>query len=206
MGQAVGPVDVSRETYERLREFEALVQKWTKSINLVAKSNMSEVWERHIVDSAQVWPIGDVPGDHWVDLGSGGGFPGIVVSIIDLEKRAGRRMTLVESDQRKTTFLRTAIRELGLNAEAISKRIDDVASLEASVLSARALAALPELLPFAARHLAKDGRAIFPKGRQAKNEIEAARASWDFDLEQHPSVTDAEATILSIERLKRAEL
>ncbi|ARO15693.1 16S rRNA (guanine527-N7)-methyltransferase [Ketogulonicigenium robustum] len=194
-------VSVSRETLGQLRDFSALVLKWTQKINLISSASEEEIWQRHILDSAQVYaaiPAG-FSWNTWADFGSGGGFPGIVIAILASE--TDKNIILVESDQRKSTFLRTAIRTLGLtNVRVESRRIEDLAPLNADVISARALAALDMLCAFAAPHLADGGICLFPKGRRAPEEIVAARASWTFDLHEIPSQS-GDGTILRLEGL-----
>jgi len=198
-----GP-NVSRETVERLELFEELVARWTTKINLISKATSVDIWNRHIVDSAQIYHLAPVGFTHWADFGSGGGFPAVVVAAMAAEFSPDARFTMLESDQRKSVFLRTAIRELGLNAEVISKRIDEVSPLEADVISARALASLGKLLLFADLHLSDGGICIFPKGRGAEDEIVDARQDWRFELRQTQSMTDISAQILTIKELKSA--
>lgn len=198
----IAGVDVSRETYDRLKHYESLVQKWSPKINLVAKSTLDDVWERHIVDSVQVCDLVSFP-ETWVDIGSGGGFPGVVVAIIAAEKAPDCQVTLVESDQRKCAFLRTALRECGVKGRVISDRIEKVAPMGAGVLSARALADLSLLLEFAERHLSKDGIALFSKGVQWKKEVDNARSQWRFELESTKSWTEPDAVVLKIEGVAR---
>ena len=190
--------NVSRETADRLCRFAALVARWTPHINLIAKSTVPEIERRHIRDSAQLLSFAPLGWTLWADLGSGGGFPGIVIAILADELQPGARITLVDSDQRKAAFLQSAIRDLGLRARVLSGRAETLPPLGADVLSARALAPLPQLLPLAARHLTPGGRALFPKGRRAEEEIAAARTAWRFDLVSHPSCTDPDARILQI--------
>ncbi|MGR3514726.1 MAG: 16S rRNA (guanine(527)-N(7))-methyltransferase RsmG [Paracoccaceae bacterium] len=194
-------IDVSRETLERLYSYAQLLEKWTRKINLVAPSTLKEIWSRHFLDSAQLLELVPQP-QHWVDLGSGGGFPGAVIAIL-LADRAGTEVTLVESDQRKASFLRTVNRELGLSFKVIAKRIEDVPPLQADVLSARALAPLAQLLVYAERHLCSDGRALFPKGASGQSEITQALECWRFDCRTYPSITDARSTILSVGEVSR---
>ena len=175
-------LDVSRETFEKLEAFGELVRKWNPRINLVSKSSLEDLWTRHILDSVQVFNLAEGSGV-WVDLGSGGGFPGIVVSILNQEERHFD-VTLVESDQRKCAFLRTAIRELTLEASVKNERIEEVKSLNADVLSARALADLTKLLGFAELHLKPEGTALFPKGQSWQREGEEARLSWKLQPER----------------------
>lgn len=199
-----GGPNVSRETVERLELFEELVARWTTKINLISKATSGDIWNRHIVDSAQIYHLAPMRFTHWADFGSGGGFPAVVVAAMAAEFNPDARITMLESDQRKSVFLRTAVRELGLNAEVISKRIDEVSPLEADVISARALASLSKLLLFADLHLSDGGICIFPKGRGAEDEIVDARQDWRFELRQTQSITDSSARILTIKELKSA--
>lgn len=199
----IGGQNVSRETSERLEVFAALVAKWNPKINLVSKHSLPHLWERHISDSVQLHNLAG-EGQNWVDLGSGGGFPGIVIAILADELVGGRKTTLVESDQRKCAFLRTVVRELGLDVTVLSERIETLDPLSADVISARALAELDLLLEFTERHLGPNGVALFPKGRTWQNEDSIAQARWSYHLETVKSVTDADAAILKIKDLARA--
>ncbi|WP_126975243.1 16S rRNA (guanine(527)-N(7))-methyltransferase RsmG [Frigidibacter oleivorans] len=190
--------DVSRETRDRLETYESLLRKWNPAINLVAKSTLGDLWTRHFRDSAQLFDLCPAGATRWADLGSGGGFPGLVVAILAAERAPGLAVTLVESDVRKAAFLSTVARETGLNVRVLADRIEAVAPLSADVLSARALAPLPQLLAFAERHLAPGGRALLPKGANHAAEIAEALASWRFDLQKHPSQTDSQAVILEV--------
>lgn len=196
---------VSRETLQQLREFEALVRRWNPAINLVSKASLPVLWERHIVDSAQLLDYCPQDAKHWVDLGAGGGFPGIVVAILAREANAGLRVTLVEADSRKATFLRQAVQALGLSVSVLNDRIESLRNLEADVVSARALASLPELLEFAAQHLQKGGVAIFPKGARHSEELASAQRAWNFDVETHPSLSESGGAILIIRNIERAK-
>lgn len=193
-------LDVSRETTERLRELQALLIKWNPAINLVARSTLSAVWERHILDSAQVYRLG-IPEGRWADLGSGGGFPGLVVACMAAGRADPLEVTLLEADQRKATFLRTASAHLGLSTRVICDRAEHVLPLGAQTVSARALAALPLLLTYAVRHVATNGRCLFLKGANWSHEVEAARKEWNFDLDVHPSATDAHGAILIVKAI-----
>lgn len=194
---------VSRETFARLTQFVALLRKWNPKINLVSAATLPEVWTRHILDSLQVYDLAGVAEGHWVDLGTGGGFPGLVVALLAAEEAPDLRVTLVESDQRKATFLATVLREAGVAADLRAERIEALPPLAATVLSARALAPLDRLLHHAARHLAPGGRALFPKGQSHAEEIAEALASWRFRVQKHPSKTDSQAVILEIGDISR---
>lgn len=187
--------NVSRETEERLRHLESLLRKWNPAINLVSKSTLDSAWDRHILDSAQLYALGSKTG-HWVDLGSGGGFPGLVIACLAAGATDPLKVLLIESDQRKATFLRQAARELSLPATVLSQRIETAEPQAADTLSARALAALPQLLAFTARHMSPSGTALFPKGATWQAEVEAARKDWHFDLTTRTSATDPDAVIL----------
>ena len=133
--------NVSRETYDKLLAYEALIQKWNPSINLVAKSTLSEVWTRHIIDSAQVYfSAMDEKSSIWTDIGSGGGLPGIVIATLAQGDGQQIGVTMVESDKRKSVFLRTAIRELGLTeTRVINERIESAQIRVSDIVTARAL-------------------------------------------------------------------
>lgn len=195
-------LDVSRETISDLTKFHDLVLKWSSAINLVSKSSIQALWERHIWDSAQI--IGYAGnGENWVDIGSGGGFPGVVVAIFAKHEVPERHVTMVESDVRKATFLRTVVRELGLKADVLTARVESCTAFDADVLSARALSDLSGLLPFAEQHLSKSGKALFPKGEMWETELDIARQSWSFAVEAHKSKTNAAAAILEMKDIQR---
>lgn len=196
------PGNVSRETLEALHSFELLVQKWTKKINLVSAKDAGQVWERHIVDSIQTYTIAPVAGK-WLDIGSGGGFPGIVAAILAKQDTPDRAFTLVDSDQRKCAFLRTVARELQLNVVVRAERVESIEPQNADVLTARALDDLSGLLNHAERHLSPVGTALFPKGARWETEHMAAQKIWSYDLEVIQSETNPDATILKIKELKR---
>lgn len=195
--------DVSRETMDRLDSYAALVKKWNPAINLISKSTVDALWQRHFHDSAQIYQLRQNQPCHWVDLGSGGGFPALVLSILSLEFSPKDRFTLVESDLRKSVFLQTVIRELDLNAVVIADRIEKIPALDADILTARALSSLDKLMGFAELHLNPTGFAIFPKGETYKKEIEDAVVSWTFELEEITSETNSSGAILKIGDITR---
>jgi 16S rRNA (guanine527-N7)-methyltransferase len=196
-------VSVSRETAARLAAFAALVRKWNPAINLVSKASLAELETRHIADSEQLFELAGVTAGHWVDLGTGGGFPGLVVAIRAAGEAPDLRVTCIESDTRKAAFLMTAARELGLAVTLLAERIEAADPQAADVVSARALAPLAALLPLAVRHLGAGGFAIFPKGAQHAKEVVQARTGWRFELTDWPSRTDPEARILKLEAITR---
>lgn len=195
--------DVSRETLDDLQRYAELLAQWTKQINLISPKSVAQLWHRHFLDSAQLLRISPSLLNTWVDLGSGGGFPGLVVAIMARETNPALRVTLIESDQRKAAFLRTVVRELGLATEVLADRIESAERQGADVVSARALAPLADLLGFADRHLDPAGRAFFLKGQKVADEIKDALDHWRFDCKTFPSETDEEAVVLSIGDIER---
>jgi len=195
--------DVSRETMERLELYAELLRKWNPRINLVSKTTIQELWTRHFLDSAQLIEIAPRVSGYWVDLGSGGGFPGLVLSIIGQERGLPRHVTLVESDARKAAFLRTVIREADLPARVINDRIENIPGLGADVVSARALADLSSLIGYADQHLLPGGTAIFPKGVRWEKELADAQSKWNFAHRLDKSITEDGPVILSVTGVSR---
>ena len=200
----LGGLDVSRETMDRLKSYEALLKKWNPAINLVAKSTLSDAWTRHFLDSAQIYQLPGRNVDHWADLGSGGGFPGMVIAMIAMEKTNPGRVTLVESDTRKCTFLRTVARETDTEVNIIAERIERCKPLQADVLSARALSDLSNLLAYADQHLSSTGEALFLKGASWRKEVENAQRAWRFNQQVVTSKTEDGPAILRISGVSRA--
>lgn len=200
--EAAGPV--SRETFDRLVTFEQLFLKWNRSINLAAPSTLDDVWGRHILDSAQLARIAP-QAKRWADLGSGGGFPGLVMAFL-LGERDGASIDLVESNRKKASFLQAVIGQFGLPARVVARRIDDSYALVSApeIITARALAALPALLDLSAPWLTKGSRALFHKGRDYRSEVEESTHRWAFDLVEHPSMTDGHGVILEVTDLRTA--
>lgn len=196
-------LNVSRETIERLEIYDTLLRKWNPAINLVAKSTLHDARDRHFSDSLQLWSLKPTSASNWVDLGSGGGFPGMVIAILAFDLAPKMKVTLIDSDARKSAFLTAVKQETGIEAEILAGRAESLAPMEADVLSARALAPLPALLDHAKRHMAADGIAVFPKGKSYEYELTAARKYWTFDLTETPSRTDPEGVILTIRGLAR---
>jgi len=198
-------LDVSRETMGRLETFIALFQKWAKAINLVAPSTLAEAWKRHVVDSMQIYSLHPGPRT-WVDLGSGGGFPGIVTGILLADKGDGW-VHLVESNNKKAAFLRTAILETGARASVHATRIEDApAEIQCcDAISARALADLDLLiqfgLPWAEQNTSL--RFFLHKGRDYQREVDKALGRWRFDLVKHASIVEPDSVVLELSNLSR---
>lgn len=199
---AAGPV--SRETFERLMAFESLFLKWNRSINLAAPSTLDDVWRRHILDSAQLGRI-ETKATRWVDLGSGGGFPGLVLAFL-LVERDGGAIDLVESNRKKASFLQAVVGQFGLPARIVARRIEETPALVQGpqVVTARALAPLPMLLDLAAPWLSAGARGLFHKGRDYRVELQESAHRWSFDLVEHRSITDPHGVILEVSDLRPA--
>jgi len=188
---------VSRETMDRLRAYAELLVKWQAKINLVGPATMADLWRRHFLDSAQLFPLLPAPPEgrarRLVDLGSGAGFPGLVLAIMG----AGD-VHLVESDQRKCAFLREAARITDTRVTIHALRIETLAPLDADVITARALASLDKLLDWAAPHRTAHTIHIIPKGKEAEAELTEAAQSSTLEVTRHQSQTDPAATIFRI--------
>jgi 16S rRNA (guanine527-N7)-methyltransferase len=194
--------NVSRETLDQLLLYVALLEQWQPRINLVAGATLADVWHRHIADSAQLLAL--APGARtWLDLGSGAGFPGLVIAIM-AHGRPGPSVSMIESDKRKSAFLAEVARRTGISVEIHTARIEQIATqrmLEpVDVVSARALAPLVRLIPLSLPFFGDATLGLFPKGRDAESEVAQARANWAFDVEMTPSLTDAAARIVAIRR------
>jgi 16S rRNA (guanine527-N7)-methyltransferase len=194
-------LSVSRETTQSLHDFADRLLQWTQHINLIAPATTAEVWERHILDCAQLFPLAQ--GLRWADLGAGGGLPGLVLAILAKELAPERQHILIESDKRKAAFLLQTTREMGLNCQILIARAEAAHAADADVVTARALAPLIDLLPLVERHVAREGCALLPKGRAWATEVATARQSWAFTVQDVPSQTSAEARILRLSDVKR---
>lgn len=181
-------LNVSRETVEKLSIFKNLVKKWQKAVNLIAPSTVDDINVRHMLDSAQLWPL--VAGQKIIDLGSGAGFPGMVLAIM------GAPVTLVESDQRKAVFLSTVSRETQTPVTVLNKRIAEVSGVTADVVTARALAPLSDLL-FHVKHLGLT-RGVFLKGENLADEISAAQKNHAFEMQTQKSLSDPRGQIVTV--------
>lgn len=199
--QIAGPV--SRETFDRLQQFERLFLKWNGHINLAAASTLEEAWERHILDSAQIFRIAPSSAIRWVDLGSGGGFPGLILAFL-LAERQDAHVVLIESNRKKASFLQSVKGQFDLPVTVMAKRIEDCYPTVSApqIVTARALAPLPRLLELALPWLAAGATAFFHKGRDYHNELAESAHRWSFDLVEHPSMIDAPGAILELHDLR----
>lgn len=186
-------LDVPRETVERLRAFEGLLRTENEHQNLVSRGTLNRVWERHFLDSAQLLRFAPSREATWLDLGTGAGFPGLVVAVIH-----GGPVTMIESRKLRVDFLQRAAELLGIanRTTIILDRVERVPTQEFDVISARAFAPMRELLELAHRFSTEKTRWVLPKGRSAQSELEAAESSWQGSFRLEPSLTDAESGII----------
>jgi len=194
----IPPPLVSRETEHRLRQYADLVLRWNRTINLISKGDEPHIWTRHIEDSLNLIPHLPQTFSHAIDLGSGAGFPGLVLAIA-----TNQSFVLIESDQRKAAFLREAARVTGAPATIHAVRAESANLPPAPLITARALAPLATLLSWAHPLLAPGGCCVFPKGRTAEDELTVARRQWHMHVEQWPSPLDPSAHILRLSEIAR---
>lgn len=202
--------DVSRETLDRLKRYAALLEKWNRAINLVARDSLADLWRRHMLDSAQLWPLLPPPPEgrprRILDLGSGAGFPGLVLAIMGVPGCADE-VHLVEADEKKAAFLREVARATEAPIVLHGQRIEELRPFPVDVVTARALAPLPRLLDYAVPFLRPEPGAdrvplgLFLKGRGFERELTAAREKWKMRVQEIPSRTESTARILQIELL-----
>jgi 16S rRNA (guanine527-N7)-methyltransferase len=203
--RALGALSVSRETLARLDLYTALLVKWQRAINLIAPSTLGSVWTRHILDSAQIADLAPQH-HHWVDLGSGAGFPGLVIAILAMDRKSEAEIHLIESDQRKASFLMEAVRVTRAPAIVHARRAEEVvASLAGHVtaVTARALAPLAKLLELAEPLLTKGADGFFPKGQALESELDKAQKLFEFEAQLVRSRTDQDGRIAVISKLRR---
>lgn len=195
-------LDVSRETTNMLKEYLNTLLLWSTKINLVGPGTLADPWHRHILDSAQLILKAPDASQNWCDLGSGAGLPGLVIAILLRERSPSTNVTLIESDARKAAFLKLIIRQFGLRAVVVRERIERASSVHAEIVTARALAPLPQLLGYVFRHIEWNGIALLPKGRGFKEEVEKAQILWHFNLDICESLITSETRILRISHLQ----
>ncbi|MGQ0663442.1 MAG: 16S rRNA (guanine(527)-N(7))-methyltransferase RsmG [Pseudomonadota bacterium] len=204
---------VSRGTLEKLKLYHGLLEKWQARVNLVGRASLAAAWRRHFLDSAQLFPLlraarRAARGTVLIDLGSGAGFPGLVLAIMAAGENFPLATTLVESDARKASFLAEIAAVTGV-AGAVAIEVARLESLRcrrplADILTARALAPLAELLALASPLLAEDGICLFLKGAKAGDELTAAAKTWKMRWDRIPSRSDPSGVILRVQDIRRA--
>jgi len=186
-------LNVSRETIEKFQAYLTLLEKWQRRINLVSNSTLAEAWQRHILDSGQLAAHYPPQTKHILDVGSGAGFPGLVLAIM-----GGVTVDLVESDQRKAVFLSTVIRELGLPAKVHNQRIETMPNLRSDVITARALASVPKLLNLIEIQLHPDCTCLFLKGASVEDELTNLESYSTMVATTYPSLSGSTGVVLEL--------
>lgn len=190
-------IQVPYGTRQKLEHYAAMLEEWNARFNLVAKSTLPDLWTRHFLDSAQLFPLLPLGASRLVDMGSGAGFPGLVLSILGVPE-----VHLIESIGKKARFLEAVAKELDLSVSVHQERIEKL-KIPADLITARALSHLSQLLLWAKPFMKEESTALFLKGQKAEAELTEARKYWTFDLEKTASLTDPSALILTIRRLKK---
>ncbi len=198
----LGRLSVSRETLARLEDYRQLLAKWAPRINLVGSSTVDRFWERHVLDSAQLLDFAGPQALRWVDVGTGAGFPGLVIAAL-LAGRAGAHVALVEPSQKRCAFLREAARLLAAPVTIHDCRVEQVAADRRDVFTARAFAPLERLLPVAAPWVALGARLVLLKGEDLQSEVVEASTAWRFEAMVAPSQSDPRGCIVEIKELTR---
>jgi 16S rRNA (guanine527-N7)-methyltransferase len=190
---------VSRETLERLSVYLELLRRWQRAINLVSAATLADPWRRHFLDCGQLAARVPPGAARLVDLGSGAGFPGLVLAILGV-----RGVDLIESDRRKAQFLREVARATGASVGVHAERIEGMPGWAADAITARALAPLPRLLVLAERFITSDSVCLFLKGRSGAHELTEARATWHMEAEMFPSLSEPTGAVLQLRGIRRA--
>jgi 16S rRNA (guanine527-N7)-methyltransferase len=199
----VHDINVPRETLERLEIYATLLRKWQVRINLIGNATLPELWQRHMLDSAQLIPLAPAMEGRqrvWVDLGAGAGFPGLVIAIM-----TGDEVHLIEANAKKCAFLREVARATGAaNAIIHDCRIEDVGPLSVDVVVARAFAPLDKLMGYAAPYFGPQTTGLFLKGQSLDDELDIATKYWNIEADQLPSRSDNKGRILRVRSVQRA--
>jgi 16S rRNA (guanine527-N7)-methyltransferase len=203
--EAAGMTGVSRETLARVRSYLGVLDAWRERINLIGPGEGRHLWRRHVLDSLQL--VKEISSDDLevADLGSGAGFPGLILACA-LADRPGARVTLVEKSVRKSQFLEAAIAEVGLPARVLNVRIEEapagMAGGRFDLVTARALAPLTKLLGYGYAWLKPSGKAVLMKGKDAAVELADARRDWTFEVAKRASLSSPEGRVLRVSSIK----
>ena len=196
--------NVSCETFQNLETYVALLQEWQQKFNLVSNNSLADVWNRHMADSAQLFKYLNNEVDSVYDLGSGAGFPAMVLAIMAKEKYPHIKFTLMESIAKKTLYLNEVKAKLNLdNVTVINGRSEDLNLPKADVVTARAVASLDKLLNYVFKFTDRQTKLVFPKGKSYQEELEEAKNFWNFKLKVDASQTSQDGVILLLENLRR---
>ena len=194
-------LNVSRETLNSFREYESLLSKWNKKINLVSKTTLVDIWNRHFLDSGQILNYVNASGKIWVDVGAGAGFPGLVVALLLRDRKINCDLTLVEKNTKKVFFLNEVIRNLNLKVKVVNNCIDCIEPLNADILTARAFSELKDLIQIANQHRKEKGICLFLKGENYKLELDKTLNYWFFDYDVFDSLSNSSGKIIRVKKI-----
>ena len=194
-------LNVSRETLKGFYEYKALLSKWNEKINLVSKNTLVDIWERHFLDSGQIIKHVEASGKKWVDVGSGAGFPGLVVALLLRDRKIDCNLVLVEKNPKKFFFLNEVIRKLNLNVEVLNDNIYTLEPLNADILTARAFSELNNLIEISFRHRKKEGLCLFLKGENYRFELDKTLNYWFFDYDVFDSLSSSSGKIIRVKKI-----
>ena len=197
----VKSLNVSRETLSGFYEYKTLLYKWNEKINLVSKHTLIDIWERHFLDSGQIIINVEASGKRWVDVGSGAGFPGLVVALLLRDRKVDCDLVLVEKHPKKVFFLKEVIRKLNLSVEVVNDNIYTLEPLNADILTARAFSELNNLMEIAFRHRKKEGICLFLKGENYKIELDKTLNNWFFDYDIVGSLSSSSGNIIKVKKI-----
>ena len=195
--------NVSRETFDKLKSCQTMLSEWQQKFNLVSSNTLEDSWNRHFLDSAQLFPLLPKDAEVMYDFGSGAGFPGMVLAIMANEKMPRLQVNLVESTTKKTLYLNAVREQLGVRVNVLNDRIEKLPTAKADVITSRALASLNELLGYAVRFCKPETVCIFPKGKKYAEELAEAHRCWRFKCQILPSCQSEEGRILVITSLSK---
>tara|TARA_B100002051_G_C16464336_1_gene500027 strand:- start:36 stop:680 length:645 start_codon:yes stop_codon:yes gene_type:complete len=197
----INKICVSRETCDLLRLYYDMLISWNKKINLVSRKSIKTSWNRHFLDSAQLWLYLPQKANKWLDFGSGAGFPGLVIAFISKELKPDLKIVLVEKNKKKALFLNEVVNKIGLNVEILSNNVELIKPQRADVITSRAFGKLDHLLKISYKHQNKDTTALFPKGISFTEEIIISKKKWSYELERIKNIIDSNSFILKIRKL-----
>ena len=194
-------LNVSRETLKGFYEYKTLLFKWNEKINLVSKNTLVGIWERHFLDSGQIIKHVEASGKRWVDVGSGAGFPGLVVALLLRDRKIDCDLVLVEKNPKKGFFLNEVIRKLNLNVEVVNDNIYTLKRMNADILTARAFSELNKLIEIAFRHRKKEGICLFLKGENYRVELDKTLNYWFFEYDIVDSLSSSSGKIIRVKKI-----
>lgn len=197
--------NVSRETFDKLKHYQSMLIEWQAKFNLVSSNTLEDAWNRHFLDSAQLFSLIPNQAKILYDFGSGAGFPGMVLAIMANEKRPELQVSLIESTTKKTLYLNAVKAETDTNVTILNERIEKLQLPQADVITSRAMASLTELLGYAYRFCKKESVCIFPKGKKYAEELAEAHKHWKFKCQIIASTQSDEGKILVITDLSKAK-